>query len=135
MRLSLRNPGKKKLNAVTVTFGEHLTELVYQIDDGPELFGPAERKIVVGDLQPSKTTTLHIWTQFAYVDWDSSRLPILFSVAADEFDKFTLKFPFPGYLKSALIWRLGWYAAYLTAIIALSVALPELVRWLARLKT
>jgi hypothetical protein len=118
-----------------VTFGDYLNELVCQIDDGSELFGPTEKKIVLGDLQPGKTTTLHIWTPFAYVDWDRSRLPILFDVAADEFDKFTLKFPFPGYLRSLIIWRLGWYSAVLSTIIALAVWLPDLVRWLSRLTT
>ena len=106
MKLTLHNPSKKKLNAVTLILTEYLNEPLYQIDEGPELCGPTEKKIIVGDLQPNKSRTVHIWTAFAFVDWNRTRLPILFEVTADEFDKFTLKFPFPGYLKTLLVWRL-----------------------------
>jgi hypothetical protein len=108
MKLTLHNPSKKKLNAVTVVLTEYLREALYQIEDESELHGPTERKINLGDLQPGKSRTVHIWTPFAFVHWHRTRLPILFEVTADELDKFTLQFPFPGYLKSLLLWRMNW---------------------------
>jgi hypothetical protein len=107
MKLTLHNPSKKKLNAVTVILTEYVREALYQIEDEPELHGPTEKKINLGDLQPGKSRKVHIWTPFAFVDWHRTRLPILFEVTADELDKFTLQFPFPGYLKSLLHWRLS----------------------------
>jgi len=125
MKLTLHNPSKKKLNAVTVVLTEYLREPLYQIEDESELHGPTERKINLGDLQPGKSRTVHIWTPFAFVDWYRTRLPILFEVTADEFDKFTLKFPFPGYLKT----RSNWYLALVSlifSIVALFLALAHL---------
>lgn len=135
MQLTLHNPSKKKLNAVTVILTESLHDAWYQIEDEPELHGPPEKKINVGDLQPGKNRTVHIWTPFAYVDWHRTRLPILFEVTADEFDKFTLKFPFPGYLKSLLLWRLSWYFALASVIANIVIWLPDLVRWFSSLRT
>jgi hypothetical protein len=135
MKLTLHNPSKKKLNAVTVILTEHLREALYQIEDEPELHGPIEKKINLGDLQPGKSRTVHIWTSFAFVDWHRTRLPILFEVSADEFDKLTLKFPFPGYLKSLLLWRLSWYVALVSIIITVAIWLPDLVRWFSRVRT
>jgi len=134
MRLTLHNPSKKKLNAVTVILTEHLREALYQIEDEPELHGPNETKINLGDLQPGKSRTVHIWTSFAYVDWHRTRLPILFEVTADEFDKFTLRFPFPGYLKSILHLRLGWSIALTAWVLAILIWLPDLIRWFSRLR-
>jgi len=131
MKLTLHNPTKKKLNAVTLILTEYLNEPLYQIDEGPELCGPTEKKIIVGDLQPGKGRTVHIWTTFAFVDWHRTRLPILFEVTADEFDKFTLKFPFPGYLKR----QLGWYVALIALILNILIWLPDLIRWFSRLRT
>ena len=108
MKLTLNNPSKKKLNAVTVTLTDNLMRGLHQIGDQPELRGPAEKKILLGDLQPHESRTVHIWTDFAYVGWDYSRLPILFEITADEFDKRSLKLPFPNYLKSLLRVRLLW---------------------------
>jgi hypothetical protein len=116
MKLTLHNPSQKKLNAITVTLAQVMAEPLYQIEDQPELRGPVERKILIGDLQPSQSCTLHIWTSFAYVDWHYTRLPILFEITADEFDKRTFKFPLLGYLKSQrrgyVMWAsLGFSAA------------------------
>ena len=97
MKLTLHNPSKKKLNAVTVTLTDSLRDPLHQIEEQSELRGPAERKILFGDLQPHQSRTLHIWTTFSYVDWHFTRLPILFEITADELDKRTLKLPFPNY--------------------------------------
>jgi hypothetical protein len=68
------------------------------------------------------------------VDWHRTRLPILFEVTADEFDKFTLRFPFPGYLKSILHLRLGWSIALTAWVLAILIWLPDLIRWFSRLR-
>jgi hypothetical protein len=117
MKLTLHNPSKKKLNAVTVTLAQVMAEPLYQIEDQIELHGPVERKILIGDLQPHRSCTLHIWTSFAYVDWHYTRLPILFEITADEFDKRTLKFPFPGYLKSQWQQRATWVSLGLSNVV------------------
>jgi hypothetical protein len=132
MKLALYNPSKKKLNGVTVTLTDTMNGPLYQIEDGPELGGPEERRILIGDLQPYQTRTLHIWTSFAYVDWHPTRLPILFEITADEFDKRTLKFPFPGYLKSLLIWRILRYVTWTSVCFAVATWLFRLVDWYVR---
>jgi hypothetical protein len=119
MKLTLHNPSKKKLNAVTVTLTDDLSRPLLQIEDQPELHGPTEKKILLGDLQPHQSRTLHIWTGFPYVGWHYTRLPILFEITADEFDKRTLKFPFPNYLKSLVQWRISRYVMWAGIAIAI----------------
>jgi hypothetical protein len=132
MRLMLHNPTKKKLNSITVSWTSDLITPLYQIDHESELHGPAEKKVLLGDLQPRQTRTLHIWTSFAFVDWHYTRLPILFEVTADEFDKLTLKFPFPGYLKNLALMRVSWYIVLVSMVLNVIVWGPDLFRWLRR---
>jgi hypothetical protein len=127
MKLTLHNPSKKKLNAVTVTLTDILGEPLHQIEDQPELRGPTEKKILLGDLQPHQSRTLHIWTRSSYVDWHHTRLPMLFEITADEFDKRTLKLPMPNYLKSLLHRRASWCVMWTSIGIAVATWLFVLI--------
>jgi hypothetical protein len=133
MKLTLYNPSKKKLNAITVTLAQVLADPLYQIDDQTELHGPVERKILIGDLQPHRSCTIHIWTSFAYVDWHYTRLPILFEITADEFDKRTLKFPLLGYLKSQRQGRASRYFMWASLGFSAAIWLYLLLEWYRRL--
>jgi len=117
MKLTLHNPSKKKINAVTVTLLS-LSGLLYQIENQPELHGPDERKVLLGDLQPHQSCTLHIWTSVSYEGWYYASLPGFFEITADEIDKRTLKFPFPGYLKSLVSRRVNHYCMWGTIVFA-----------------
>jgi hypothetical protein len=128
MKLTLHNPSKKKLTGVTVTLTDTWGAL-HQIEDQPELHGPTEKKILLGDLQPHQSRTLHTWTQISYVGWHYTKVPTLFEITADEVDKRTLRLPFPTYLKGLLRLRVLW--SFNVAMFALA-AVFWLIYWVRR---
>jgi cellulose synthase/poly-beta-1,6-N-acetylglucosamine synthase-like glycosyltransferase len=102
-----------------------LVQPLHQIDDQPELLGPAEKRVLLGDLQPNQSRTLHVWTDSPYTMWNYARLPSLFEITADEIDKRVLKLPFPSYLKSLLLQRLKWASIYFAVAYWVLLALAE----------
>jgi hypothetical protein len=131
MKLTLHNPSKKKLTGITVTLTDTWGAL-HQIEDRPELHGPTEKKILLGDLQPHQSRTLHTWTKSSYVGWHYTKVPTLFEITADEVDKRTLKLPLPNYLKSQFHHRASRYFMWTSMGFAAAIWLFLLISWIVR---
>ena len=117
MKLTLHNPTSKKLTALTVVIRYgigNLYKFLYQTDDEPTLRGPTELKIVLGDLQPHQSRSLHVWADVPYPNFYFKNLQPIFDVTADEYDKRPMRFPFPNYLKTYVNYRASRYALWIS---------------------
>jgi hypothetical protein len=110
LKLTIDNPTKKKHTGITVTITTApLWGLLYQSEEEIELSGPNQKKIVLGDLQPHQSRTLHFWTTLEYIDAYYPRISEIFDVTADELDKRPTRFPIPSYLKTYISRQVSWY--------------------------
>jgi hypothetical protein len=98
MRVTITNTGKKKISGVTVA-PEILFGVVMQIDYADEIIEVKKGHITgVGDLQPTHSRVIHIWTTADVSDFDFGRVKSLLRISADELDSVHLRFPMPRYL-------------------------------------
>lgn len=134
MKLTLHNPRSKKLTAVTVNLKSSAGPIfgfLYQIDDELALLGPTELKIVLGDLQPHQSRSLHLWAGAPCADYYYKNLPPMFDVTADEYDKRPMKFPFPNYLKTYIEYRASRYFMWASISISLTFLFYQIARFVA----
>jgi hypothetical protein len=62
MQLTLRNHGKEKTEALTLTITDRMHKYLFQIDEQSELLRPNEGKLSIGYLPPKESRLLQIWS-------------------------------------------------------------------------
>jgi hypothetical protein len=103
LAIILRNIGKKKITGVSVTplDDPFMYDAFLQVGDSAEIIKMKQgSSTTVGDIQPSHSRLIHIWTRPSAADWQFGAFKKSLRISADELDSLRMKFPWPTYLRS-----------------------------------
>jgi hypothetical protein len=122
LKLTTNNPSSKKMTGITVYLKDPLglkSEFLFQIDNEINLNGPTEQNVVIGDLQPHQSRSLHIWSRRSYSSAYYKNISALIEVTADEYHKRPTRFPLPNYLKTYWMQKFTKYFAWTMIVLFL----------------